>query len=65
MLFIVSQATLETTGSSEDLLAIDVTRAEGYKCARCWRIVDIISSDPDTDGLCERCVTALGGQQAA
>jgi isoleucyl-tRNA synthetase len=65
MLFIVSQVTLEITGSTEDLLHIDVTRAEGHKCARCWRIVDAISSDPDTDGLCERCISAVGGQQAA
>ncbi len=65
MLFIVSQVTLEITGSTEDLLHIDVTRAEGHKCARCWRIVDAISSDPDTDGLCERCIRAVGGQQAA
>jgi isoleucyl-tRNA synthetase len=65
MLLIVSQVTLEATGSAEDLLTIDVMRAEGYKCARCWRIVDIVSSDPGTDGLCERCVTAIGGQQAA
>ena len=65
MLFIVSQVTLEITGSTEDLLHIDVTRAEGHKCARCWRIVDAVSSDPDTDGLCERCIRAVGGQQAA
>ena len=65
MLFIVSQVTLEITGSTEDLLHIDVTRAEGHKCARCWRIVDAISSEPDTDGLCERCISAVGGQQAA
>jgi isoleucyl-tRNA synthetase len=65
MLFIVSQVTLETTGGSEDSLSIDVARAEGRKCARCWRIVDVISSARDTEGLCERCVGAVGGAQAA
>jgi len=65
MLFIVSQADLQVSEGGEDTLAIDVVRAEGYKCARCWRTVDTISSSPDTDGLCERCVAALGGSQAA
>jgi isoleucyl-tRNA synthetase len=65
MLFIVSQVSLQATDGGADTLAIDVARAEGYKCARCWRTVDSISSSPDTDGLCERCVGALGGSQAA
>ena len=64
MLFIVSQVMLDSSGA-EDLVGIDVARAEGHKCARCWRIVDAISSDTDTSGLCERCVRALGGRQAA
>jgi isoleucyl-tRNA synthetase len=65
MLFIVSQVSLHAADGGEDTLAIDVARAEGYKCARCWRTVDSISSSPDADGLCERCVGALGGSQAA
>ena len=64
MLFIVSQVSLQS-GGSEDTLAIDVGRAEGHKCARCWRIVDEVSSSHDTDGLCDRCVDAVGGSQAA
>ncbi len=65
MLFIVSQVSLEIAPGSEDLLALDVARAEGHKCARCWRIVETISSAGDTDGLCERCVAAVAGRQAA
>ena len=65
MLFIVSQVSLEQTGAEADVLGVDVARAEGHKCARCWRIVDAVSSDPDTDGLCDRCISAVGGQQAA
>jgi isoleucyl-tRNA synthetase len=65
MLFIVSQVVLETTADAEDLLAIDVSRAEGYKCVRCWRIVETVSSAGETDGLCERCVAAVAGPQAA
>jgi isoleucyl-tRNA synthetase len=63
MLFIVSQVALQA-GGADDTLAIDVARAEGHKCARCWRIVDEVSSSHDTDGLCERCVDAVGGPQA-
>ena len=65
MLFIVSQSSLQANGSGEDTLTIDVTRAEGHKCPRCWRIVDTVSSSNDTDGLCDRCVDAVGGSQAA
>jgi len=65
MLFIVSQVELAVTGGDEDLLAIDVVRAEGHKCARCWRIVDAISAAGDTEGLCERCIDAVAGPQAA
>ena len=64
MLFIVSQVALDSSGD-EDLLSIDVVRAEGHKCARCWRTVETVSSDPATDGLCDRCISAVGGQQAA
>jgi isoleucyl-tRNA synthetase len=65
MLFIVSQVELTTAPDAADALRIDVARAEGYKCARCWRIVDALSSEPHTDGLCDRCIAAVGGQQAA
>jgi isoleucyl-tRNA synthetase len=65
MLFIVSQVAFESTGGSEDQLSIDVARAEGHKCVRCWRIVDAISSAGATEGLCERCVGAVAGPQAA
>jgi isoleucyl-tRNA synthetase len=65
MLFIVSQVSLDVTPAGPNEVAIDVARAEGHKCARCWRMVDAISSSPDTDGLCDRCVDAVGGSQAA
>ncbi len=37
-----------------------VARAEGHKCGRCWRVVGRVSADPDTNGLCDRCVEAVG-----
>ena len=57
MLFIVSQLDLETEGGPD--LEILVAKAEGEKCPRCWRIVPSVSSDPDTRGLCDRCVNAI------
>jgi isoleucyl-tRNA synthetase len=58
MLFIVSQVDLQT-GGAEDTLEVSVTRAEGEKCARCWRVVDTVSTDAGTEGLCDRCVGAV------
>ena len=57
MLFIVSQVKLDDTGP--EALSVSVTRAEGEKCQRCWRIVPDVSRAADTDGLCSRCIAAL------
>jgi isoleucyl-tRNA synthetase len=58
MLFIASQVALDSTPGA-DALEVRVERAEGEKCARCWRIVPAVSRDADTDGLCDRCVEAI------
>jgi isoleucyl-tRNA synthetase len=65
MLFIVSQVSLDIADRPEDLVGIDVSRAEGHKCARCWRTVEAVSSANDTAGLCDRCVSAVAGQPVA
>jgi isoleucyl-tRNA synthetase len=57
MLFIVSQVALEP-GAADGVL-VSVTRAEGTKCDRCWRVVPDVSRDPESAGLCSRCVDAL------
>ncbi|QWQ38925.1 isoleucine--tRNA ligase [Gemella sp. zg-570] len=55
-LFIVSKADVKENGGKEyDYTAVSVTRAEGYKCQRCWTIVDEV----DEDGLCPRCHNIL------
>jgi isoleucyl-tRNA synthetase len=59
MLFIVSQVELTTDGGADTPLEVVVTRAAGDKCSRCWRIVDVISNDAGTEGLCERCTGAV------
>ncbi len=56
-LFGVSAVTL--AGVAGDGRAVAVTRAEGVKCDRCWRVVPAVSTAPDRSGLCPRCVDAL------
>jgi isoleucyl-tRNA synthetase len=58
MLFIVSQVTLDAAGP--DGVTVTVARADGEKCERCWRTVPGISRAPGSEGLCSRCVDALG-----
>ena len=38
---------------------IAVGRVDGVKCPRCWRYVPSVSSDPEVEGLCPRCVGVL------
>ena len=59
MLFIASQVELRTDGAADAPLEVVVTRATGDKCPRCWRVVDVISRDVGTEGLCERCTGAV------
>ena len=73
-LLIVSEVELTIDESPRDLAAdqsravwneqggkleITVGRADGVKCPRCWRYVGSVSSDPDVEGLCPRCVGVL------
>ena len=57
MLLIVSQVELGTNGPEG--VRVSVSRAEGDKCERCWRVVPAISKRPGSEGLCDRCVAAL------
>jgi isoleucyl-tRNA synthetase len=60
MLFIVSDVDLHV-GSTEgaDDVRVEVQRASGVKCERCWRFVPSVRSEPDWAGICDRCVDAL------
>ena len=60
MLFIVSDLTLNI-GSSDgpDDIRVDVDKAHGVKCGRCWRFVPSVRTEPDWSGICDRCVDAL------
>jgi isoleucyl-tRNA synthetase len=62
MLFNVSDVEL-TTGPSDgaDSVRVEVDKAPGVKCARCWRMVPSVRTEPDCAGICDRCVDALAG----
>jgi len=61
MLFIVSDVALNigpTDGA--DMVDVEVDRAAGVKCERCWRFVPSVRTEPQWAGICDRCVGALG-----
>jgi isoleucyl-tRNA synthetase len=60
MLFNVSDLALHV-GSAEgaDSVQVDVEKAPGIKCARCWRFVASVRSEPEWAGICDRCREAL------
>jgi len=61
MLFIVSDVALNA-GATEgaDEVRVDIERAPGVKCERCWRFVPTVRAEPQWSGICDRCVDALG-----
>jgi isoleucyl-tRNA synthetase len=60
MLFIVSDVALDVgPADAADAVRVDVQRASGVKCDRCWRYVPSVTTEPDRAGICDRCVEAL------
>ena len=58
MLFIVSEVELRP-GDEDAAPRVEIERASGVKCERCWRYVPAVSTDPAWAGLCDRCQEAL------
>ena len=63
LLFITSSVTV--TRKSDGEAEIDIGRAPGDKCPRCWRFVTTTVPEGEFLGLCERCADALGGIRAS
>jgi isoleucyl-tRNA synthetase len=60
MLFIVSDIDLQVASAEEaDEVKVEVEKAPGIKCERCWRFVPAVRTEPDWAGICDRCVDAL------
>ena len=45
--------------SGQGLIQIEIERAAGVKCERCWRYVAAVSREPAFAGICDRCQDAL------
>jgi isoleucyl-tRNA synthetase len=56
-LFIVSHVELKETYAEE--IAVQVERARGDKCERCWRYTLDIGQDSDFPTICSRCTAAV------
>ncbi|HBN94721.1 MAG TPA: isoleucine--tRNA ligase, partial [Firmicutes bacterium] len=44
---------------AEEGLAVDVSRASGEKCERCWKYFSEMSDDPEHSQICQRCSDAM------
>ncbi len=57
--FIVSQVIVENADVSE--LVVEVDKADGDKCERCWAYSKSVGSDSNHPTLCKRCADILNG----
>jgi isoleucyl-tRNA synthetase len=58
-LFIVSDLTLNLDPAGGENVRVEVGKARGVKCGRCWRYVPSVRTESDWAGICDRCVEAL------
>ncbi len=59
-LFIVSAVTLhEGSGNGTGGVHIEVKKADGAKCERCWNFSTHVGEDPNYPTICERCSAIL------
>ena len=54
-LLIVSQVTVQTGSEA----AVEVRKAEGGKCERCWKVLPAVGADAEHPALCPRCAAAV------
>jgi isoleucyl-tRNA synthetase len=60
-LFIVSDTILEkaASGNGTGGVGVQVSKANGHKCERCWNYSSAVGLDPKYPTVCERCSAAL------
>jgi isoleucyl-tRNA synthetase len=60
-LFIVSAVSLEkaASGNGAGIVAVEVEKAAGRKCDRCWNYSTHVGEDPAYPTVCERCSAVL------
>ena len=57
-LFIVSKVVLARGGDADEV-GVEVTRASGAKCARCWHYREEVGTNPDLPEVCGRCAAVV------
>ncbi len=62
-LFIVSA--VEVVDSDGEELRVEISKAPGSKCARCWNYRTTVGMDPEHPGICHRCLAAIGREARA
>jgi isoleucyl-tRNA synthetase len=62
-IFIVSSVTLHRANGTEDEkeVRVEILRAEGKKCERCWNYEVSVGQHPEHQTICGRCVEAIKG----
>jgi isoleucyl-tRNA synthetase len=64
-LFIVSGVTLtQGSGNGTSGVRVDVKKADGAKCERCWNYSTQVGEDKAYPTVCERCSAVLKGLEA-
>jgi hypothetical protein len=64
MLFIVSDVALNVgAGEGGTTVQVEIERAPGVKCERCWRFVPSVRTEPQWSGICDRCVGASASRR--
>jgi isoleucyl-tRNA synthetase len=65
-LFIVSAVTLtQGSGNATGGVRVDVKKADGLKCERCWNYSTRVGEDKEYPTVCERCSAVLKELEAA
>ena len=57
-IFIVSSVTLHRAADGKEI-RVEVSRAEGKKCERCWNYEVSVGQEREHEHLCQRCVEAV------
>jgi isoleucyl-tRNA synthetase len=58
-IFIVSQVEIKDSPKVNESLEIEVLKADGHKCERCWNYSVRLGTDSAYPTLCERCIPAV------
>lgn len=64
-IFIVSQASVADDPETKEGFRIEVMKAEGRKCERCWNYSVEVGGDSELPTLCERCIPAINAMNVA